>query len=1045
MKRSRSFLLALALLGGTVAVGPVAVSHADYTSEDYAAGKALLVTLQEKAKTRQSVLKRPHVFIRSQTKYSGRMYQNTYFWHDRPLFASRMLWDEGALDYKQTSFARNLELYKSYGLDGFATFAWTGEYERTFKVLHETAAALKLDPKQFQFMLEAWPDPKALDIEPGTFDLMMQNPYSFRINGKTVISSYVVDNLTPAQITDAMKPLRERSGDKVLFLPMIYFIHLKDEAGNALGMEEVWELYRQHEGTIPASVLRPMQEYLRSYARTCDGLYLGPLRPKLDRTFDQEFSAKVLYPLFKSVLAEPEFNGKKILAASTEVGYTSYHAVQSLSRDGTKTLRRTFDLAAEFKPDVLIGAEWDELNEDTGFQPLVAKPMSTQRIIKYYTSRWKGQPPTPNPGDDLSLPNLIVSQRRQLLPGVTFQVELLNVPDTAQGQPYRVRLELLDENDKVLFSSVPQDFNTAQLKDKTFDFSSEQFKDARALRSRLTINHRGQRKVLAEGLPFTVMRATTEWDQTWYCTPVRNVLQLGPGSVTFDPRVQTIAPGATAVNVSAQIQAPEKLAIVEGVQDSKEIFAYDTQDEYLQADPNRRLVNLFWNYVGTPPQIYVSFTAKIEGAPSAMTFAHPIHTAKNGQPMPVYNQKAAASPAFTDNFLSWQQNQCYSAADYWKRGRLISLTTEDMAWAVLTVEGTRTDGPHKDEKFSWSIPLKELGEYGVISKVFDDGLMFAVQTQYRPSEMPLPIASSALNFKRRIVADDPNGVLALRAVSENGKVFWSKPFALNSPASGKMIPVQVYSSTAKKGVTIQMPESRVPNIKYDFTPRWGNILHTSAGRAFYGHAGGSFGTATDFWGLESLEFGTPFDMYSNNIFKGADKPAPTWTQIEDGKWALSFDGERGNFIALPNIAMPLRTGFTVSFEVKPRRVKAEHVLFANEAYSFGTVNLSVKDGKFQLYYTRRTPDRPELNSWSRQEFKTNIPLHADQWQKVVLTYDESRLTLSANGQTESFPFEGIGLYLQQSVFGGRGDRTPEGVIPFYDGLLRSLEIKHTGS
>jgi hypothetical protein len=316
--------------------------------------------------------------------------------------------------------------------------------------------------------------------------------------------------------------------------------------------------------------------------------------------------------------------------------------------------------------------------------------------------------------------------------------------------------------------------------------------------------------------------------------------------------------------------------------------------------------------------------------------------------------------------------------DWFDHSRLLSLTTEEMKTGVLTIEGVRVDGPRKDEKFSWSVPLSELGEYGVISKVFEDGLNFVVQTQYRPTKLPLPLGAKSVRFKQRIVADDPNGVLAVRAVTESGKVFWSKPFAVNDLPSEATVPLQVYSSSAKKGITLQMPKSRVPDIKYDFSPRWGNILHTAAGRQFYGHAGGYLSTATAFTGSESAAFMIPFYLYTSNIFKDADKPAPAWTQLEDGQWALDFDGKRGNFLALPNVVIPQRTGFTLSFDIKPRQVKPEQVLFANEAYSYGTINLSVKGGKFQIFFTRRTPDRPDLNAYSQIEFKTNIPLHADE-------------------------------------------------------------------
>lgn len=1006
---------------------------------DFEAGRQLLLQIQQQAATRKPVLDRPYVFARSQTKYSGRLYQDFYAWQDRPLFASRLTWDNETSDYKAASFAKTFELYQSYGLDGFATFAWPGEYQRTMKVLFDTATQLKLDPNTFHFMLEETADPSYLNIDQNTLDLIEHNPYYFRVGDKSVITSYVMDQMTPEQIEKAIQPLRQRSGGPLLFLPMIHFIHLTDGNGKPIYIGDVEEMYRLHHNTLPASLLRQMVAYLQSYMAVSDGLYIGPIGINPDRTTDINFSANVLYPLFKSVLAEPQYNGKKILAAQAVVGYTNFQGAQSHSRDGTKTLRTSFDLAEQFQPDILIGTEWDELNEDTGFQPQVAKPMSSQRIVKYYMSRFRHQAPTPNPGDDLSLPNLIVSQRRQILPGVTLDIELLNVPDTNKGLPYTVELELQDEKDKVIYHSAPVPFNTAQLHDKTFYLPSENFKDSQALRPRLTINYRGTKRVIGVGLPFTVLRATTAWDQTYFCTPIRNVLQPENALVKFALAQKEISPGVSTVNLSAKINSPEKIADAEVVQDSRVVFAYDPHNEYLQQDPDRRLLKLSCMYVHNPPRVSINYKVALNNAPSALTFVQPAGPTPNTI---IPTVKAMASKAFTDAMYGWNGNQFQGPADWWDHSRLISIKKEDMDSAVLEINGVRTDGANKGEKFNWQLPLKDLGNYGVISKVFEDGLMFSLETQYRPTKMPLPVDATSLDFNQSVVADDPQGVLALRLVTEDGKIYWSKPFAVDSEPSAKTVPVAVYSSSAKKGIQLQMPANRVLDIKYDFTPQWGNILHTSAGREFYGHAGGFLSVSTAFTGGENAASDIPFSLYSYRIFKGADRPAPQWVQTEDGQWALSFDGEHGNFLALPQEVIPERAGFTMSFEIKPEEVKPDQVLFANEAYTYGTFNLSVKDGKFQFYFTRRTPDNPALGAWSQKYFQTNIPLYPGKWQKVVFSYDESKLILSANGQTESFPFEGIGLYLQSSVFGGQGDRTKEGVIPFFHGLLRSLEVKH---
>jgi len=1007
---------------------------------DIAAGKVLLAQMKQQAAARKSVLPRTYVFVRSQTKYSGRLYQDFYTWFDRPLFASRRLWESGTSDIKEASYRKTFELYKQYGLDGFMTFAWPDQYDRYLKPLYDTAAAMKLNPDQFHIMYDVSPSPSYIQIAPETLQQIVNSPYSFRVNGKNVISSYQLDSKTPEQLAPYIKQLRERSGGKVLILPMIWFSSFHDASGKRVTAGELADMYRLH-GAMPASLLRRMQDYLRGYLNLCDGLYIGQMPNNPDFTYDTSYEANVLYPLFKSVLAEPQYNGKKLLAQQMCTGYTSYHGAQNRSRDGTKTLRAGLNLAAEFHPDILIGTEWDEENEDTHFQPTVAKPMSSQRIIKYYTDRFKGIAPTSDAGDDVSIPNLIISQRRQIMLGHVLDIELLNVPDTARGKPYTVQLDLLDQNGKAVFHADPVAYNTAELKDKTFYLPSENYKDCQALQPRLTINYNGKKQVFSSGLPFTVLRATTAWDQTYFCTPLRNVLRPRDAKVLFTIDPKPLEPGIHRAGISADINSPGKLAAVEVMQNSHVIFAYDPKNEYLRNDANRRMIDLSWGYINQPSRINISYSVDLQNAPSALTFSQPVETnAKPSGIIPV--DKATASKAFTDKANSWNGNKYHGYADWYTRDRLISIKKEDINAAIITISGEEANGKNKGKKFSWTLPLKDLGEYGVISKVFDDGLMFGVQTQYRPQHNTLPLDTGKVLFSQPLMVDNPNSVLALRLVTEDGKIWWSKPFAANRQPSAQTVPVYVYSDTAKKGIKLQVAKNRVPDINYDFTPRWGNILHTDTARGFYGHAGSYIVTAIDFFALGSNSMGQPFRSYSADIFKGADKPAPQWVQTEDGKWALSFDGEHGNFLALPNVVIPQRAGFTLSFDVKPAEIKPDQVLFANQWVTKSTFILGVKDGKFYIRFYRRTPGDPTLPGWSYVDFNTDIPLTAGKWQKVLLTYNESKLTLNANGKTQSFPLKGIGIYLQGSVFGGYGDRDKDGTIPFYHGLLRSLEVKH---
>ena len=243
--------------------------------KDFENGYELLQTLRMNAASRKPVLSRPHVFVRSQTKYSGRLYRNYYLWHDRPLFGSRKLWDNGESDHKFASFKKTFELYESYGLDGFATFAWPGdrEYKRTMKVIYDTAARMKLNPKKFNIMLEVSAGPKYLNICDATLGLIEKNPYSFRINGKSVISSYQIDRLSPEKLKSYIDKLRERSNGGIIFLPQIHFISFKDENGkNRLSVQAIQSIWKLNGKVLPASTLLRMMEYLRGYLRVCDGL-----------------------------------------------------------------------------------------------------------------------------------------------------------------------------------------------------------------------------------------------------------------------------------------------------------------------------------------------------------------------------------------------------------------------------------------------------------------------------------------------------------------------------------------------------------------------------------------------------------------------------------------------------------------------------------------------------------------------------------------------------------------------------------------------------
>jgi hypothetical protein len=1003
-----------------------------FSPEDYALGRELIKAFRKMAKKRKPLFDRPLLFARSQPYRSGRLYYCRYSWTDRPLFASRALWEPDKYDYKDISFRKTLELFKSYDLDGYASF--TDSYGRTMQKIYKAAADLKLDPEKFHILLTISGLGRFKEMDDGTLNLFFNNPYSFRYKGKNVAASYVTDRQSPEKLKEYLDAFEKRAGGKkTMLIAQIYGYKIRD-GWRAKRLEDPYILYVKH-GVVSATLLLHHLDYLSKYLRVSGGIDMGGIYNTASLKVNADYYNNYAVPLYAAAVAQDEFNGRKILGNHFNVGYTSFHGSQTLSRDGTKSLRRYLDIGIKNNLDIMIGTEWDELNEDTNIEPMVAKPMASQRIIKYYMSKLKNKAPTPNPGDDLSLPNMIISQHRQLVYGWTMDVELLNVPDTDKGKDYSVILELLDQDEKVVFKSKTIAFNTAELKDHTFNLPSENFASCQLLQPRLTIDYNGKKRVISEGLPFTVMRATACWDHTHFNTPLRNVLFADSGEVKFKETGKSLAPGVKQVTLDAALKFKDKLNTVEVVQDSHEIYAYDPQNEYLYNDPERRLYKFSFSYINNPTRIYIKAKTEISNAPSALTFNSP----KDPVNKIFENPSVKIEPV---KAFSEETDKAVRAGE-WINEKFISVKKEDIDKAVITVDGVRTSGQNKGREFKWEIPLKDLGEYGVKSKVFEDGLCFALQTQYRPVRVPLPLNCDDVKFKTVLAADEPNGILAVRAVSNNGKVYWSKGFAVNNKVSADKLPIQVYSED-RGPLSLKVAKNRVPDIKYEFTPRYGNIIATDAGREFYAHAGSFLSTAIAFKGLINSRFSIPQCYYKYQKPDGINKSAPIWEKQPDGKWALRFDGKYGNFLALPNTAVPHRAGFTMTFDLKPEVLKPEQIIFAQYGVYLTGFRLSVVDGKFKIEFKRWTPF-DKTSRISEIEFKSKVPLYAGKWQKVVFKYDEKQVTVSANGKTESFPCQGISQWLTISSFGGSGRLGKNKEPLYYNGLLRSLEIKHTAS
>jgi hypothetical protein len=653
--------------------------------------------------------------------------------------------------------------------------------------------------------------------------------------------------------------------------------------------------------------------------------------------------------------------------------------------------------------------------------------MALQRIFKYYTDKAKHLSPSPNPGDDLSIPNMIVSQRRQLEGGADFELELLNVPDTSESRDYSVEVELLDHNGKSVYNAGIFKFNQAELKAETIKIKSGKLSDAILLTPKLTIDYGHKKSIFPEGLPFSVMRATVSSDHTWFCTPLRNVLRTIKAKVVFAKKDRPLSLGVREVELETELEFSESLSAIEVLQNSNEIFAWDPKNEYRQNDRDRRLYKLSCAYCDKRQIMRIASEIKLENAPSALAFQTP----RDPGNAALFNPTLLAKQIPFAN-----SNPTFRFASYWIGKILFSVNDKEIENAILSVKGTRKDGVFKNKPFEWNIPLAELGKYGIKSKIFEDGLMLSLETLNRPVRLPLPLDKKGAAFKTILTVDNPEGVIAVRVVSKNGKIWWSKGYAVNRNPSTKKILVSVTRN--ESGVTTyNIAENRVPDIKYEFNPEYGNILRTDVGREFYAHIGGYASIASGFMGLIHAVNSVPGCLLKYSKREGRKRSIPVWEKQPDDAWALRFNGQHGNFIVFPNTVVPQRAGFKMSFEIKPDDVERDQILFEQFGANYLTgFRLSLKKGKLRIQFRRRTPYISNSPLVTTVKFDTAIELQNDKWQKVVFTFDGKKVSISANNRTISFPCTGQSMWLTLSAFGGEGGQ-------YFKGLLKSFEIIHS--
>ncbi len=936
------------------------------------------------------------VFPRSQCHKYFNFLNVLHWWNDRPLIYDRSLRPaivDGVLVTPgsdvlavRNSLVRDAELAKEYLVDGLGSFGSTNYQEPSYEFYLDSVAASATTG--YKHLLEI----SSLDLTylRPALTKALASSYSARISGKVLISSYALDANGPTNIAAQRQVLRNEFGDTFVLVVEMTAVS-----------EEMLRLYKLGElSTSPSAKLTELKQALRQYLDAADGIMVENCHHmetntahRYDNRFDLGFYRDCLIPIFKSVLAEPAYAGK-LLGLGVASGYCNNRTGDNNSEECTRRLRNTFDVAISAAPDFIVIPEWNEQNENTALQPTVNNSWTHRRITEYYMRTIKGLPLSPRAGDDTSLPNCVLSYRKEIKLGETLELEILNVPDSTATTSYTAVLSLEDVAGNVVKTFAPVSFVRNVLRDYTMSVPSESLAAHAAIRPVITIQQATSRTI-KDGLLHITLRPAWTLDYQTVKQPLRDLAPITSATLT------AVAGAGHTVTLTGTVNASEALTSVEVMAEASEVYAYDRLNEYDLAN----------NVV-----IYGYYTSLPDGYDCDLT----VTGTSTFQLKPVYMPENSFQYQKIGNVMRFSSAP---RGREWPARFYLVIPKASTASAVIQVSSSHGN---------FAVPVASLLSNGVFRKTVESQMVFNFEVFHRLPDHPVPINATSANFTTTLQAETAQPVYHLRIITQSSRIYRTKPQPVSFAATGTAS-LKVFSeSLSGSAVTVSVPRSGILDLNYEFDNRCGDVLPVAAGVRWCAQMGGGTLYAEPFYSGD----------YSQRFYTGSGYPAsgplskPSWVN-EDGASCLQFSGN-GQYLILPPEAFP-RGAFVLSCDIKPM-VSTPQILFRHHGILIGSLMLKLANGKLYASHV----DKLIQESY----FDTGLVVPVGQWSRITVTYDLATLAFSVEGQPlKSYPFTGKALYFQTSVFGGHlrpgfGVDAGDG---FFNGYLKSLRITHSST
>lgn len=927
--------------------------------------KPLVAEMKDAAKAYRRLSPKTYVLPRHQMKYSSHRPDLIHGWWERALdqdssWAPTM--PKGVLMHPEAwkSSVRDLGLG---AMDGFAVCITQSGRDQVLDLS-------RLPGGECPILVELPYDynDTGLDSLIAVADRAWAMPNAFRLDGRIVLTRYpAVKEAELARCAELRARLAEKYGPD-RFIIMFYFNPFDAPLPR---------------GPLSAADLEAARAHLRRCLRMTDGVMLGNYPETFNpRRYGAAFERDVMAPLFQSVLAEPEFAGRKRFAFTVAAGHENcYRWSHSIDSQGTRTLAERLKTVLAMRPDFIIPCEWDELNENTLFQPSLFNGFVHQRLLRWFADADAGRGPGIFPGDDPSVPNLVVSYRKSVAVGEPIEAEVRNIPDgTFRGGRFTVEFLWRRTDGSVVRRFAPATLGADELKSAWFTVrASELAADNRLLVPALRVTlPDGSRRVFADGfwpIDLNVIRAT---DMKWAKQALRDI----PTDVIADLSVGERRPDGTC-EVRGHFASPKAVRSVEVLEGSDTVFMYDPA---------------------------------ATGRTDTITLRVEIQARRNKGKSVLKGTIGVEDGS--GKRLVWKRIDGLRYTYQPHRFFLdVPAAKADKASVVIDLE----------PQFKARVAVRDVIEREIVGFAGPLGGNLVVARNLSQKGIPVPCDAKDGSFSFTVKPADPSGVLRLQIVDRDRHVWRGCPRTFFRP-SGRTQSFRVFERDEETVSRFTVDAARLTEPSYAFGAAHGTVEWNPAGRAFFGMTGGSAALAAGF-GAGPGAYGDSVTRYLNAVPMDATLHPKRVTE-PDGRAALEFSGSQ--YLMLPKQLVSRFAAFEISLDVQPGMTEGVQSLVdtGNAGYRIRLVDGVPQAELFDaVAYIRN--GREDLVRACGPKLRPGV------WQSLRVVFDQRTLTVFTDGVAGEPVPASLYLYSPRYTAVGAANRGPD----FFWGRISNLKFK----